>query len=100
MEFLKFVFSSFWTFFGFVVFAVIALEVIKTFFDFIVELIHGKQPVVNIPKEAKFVAKEEEDLKKKFKESVNDGREHAEVGVTMEVGDVMVRNAKTGKTKK
>lgn len=42
MEFIKFVFSSFWTFIGFFLFALIAYAALKAVFDFIVELIHGK----------------------------------------------------------
>ncbi len=49
MEFVRFVFSSFWTFAGFFFFAIIAYAVIKAAFDFIVELVHGKPLVINNP---------------------------------------------------
>lgn len=105
MELLNFIFRSVWTFFGFVVLLILAIEFVQAFLNFIVELVHGKQPIVNIPKEAKFISKEEEDLKKKFNASTSSkpaqqSGEKATVGVTMEVGDVMTRSAKTGKIKK
>ena len=47
MEFVKFVFSSFWTFVGVFLLSLVAVSIIKTFFDFIVELVHGKQIIIN-----------------------------------------------------
>lgn len=49
MEFVKFVFSSFWTFSGFFFFAIIAYAILKAAFDFVVELIHGKPTIINNP---------------------------------------------------
>lgn len=48
MEFLKFIFSNFWTFIGFFLLCCVATTVIKGLFDFIVELIHGKPTIQNI----------------------------------------------------
>lgn len=92
MEFVKFVFSSFWTFAGFFLFGFLAFIIIKAFFDFIVELIHGKQPIVNIPESAKFISSGEEKigeaLMKNPPAKKSDGKEHAAANVQIKVGDV------------
>lgn len=44
MEFIKFIFDSFWTFVGFFALGLLAYAIINAVFNFIVELVHGKQP--------------------------------------------------------
>lgn len=53
MEILKFVFGNFWTFMGVFLCLLVLASIMKNFFDFIVELIHGKQQIINynLPKE-------------------------------------------------
>ena len=100
MEIVKFIFSSFWTFAGVFLLSLVAVSVIKAFFDFIVELVHGKQPVVNIPESAKFVSKGDEKTAKALmkkaadEKPANDGKEHVDASVTMKVGDIQVRSNK------
>lgn len=58
MEFLKFIFSNFWTFMGFFLLCCVGYAVIKALFDFVVELIHGKQTIqhINLPEGTKIEA--------------------------------------------
>lgn len=60
MNFIQFIFRGFWTFSGFFLLSLIGYSVIKAVFDFIVELIHGKQVIqhVHLPEGAKVVQKE------------------------------------------
>ena len=60
MVFLNFVFRDFWTFLGFFLLSLIGYSVVKAVFDFIVELIHGKQVIqhVHLPEGTKVVQKE------------------------------------------
>lgn len=79
MEFVKFIFSSFWIFFGFIVLVSLAITALKTVFSFIVELIHGKPTVVNLPPGAKVEQKKPEENRVKGK-------------ITITGGDVQVRS--------
>lgn len=68
MEFFKFIFSSFWTFAGFFLLSLVVVAIIKSAFDFVVELIHGK-PMVNnyyLDKDVKIEKKEKTDNKPKI----------------------------------
>lgn len=59
MDFFKFVFRDFWTFLGFFVLACVVLALVKSLFDFIVELIHGKPAIqhINLPEGTKIEEK-------------------------------------------
>lgn len=62
MNFIQFVFRDVWTFFGFCLLVILGTVLVKTVFDFIVELIHGKQAIqhVHLPEGTKVVQKEKE----------------------------------------
>lgn len=82
MEFIRFVFSSFWNFLGFVVLVSLAITALKTFFNFVVELIHGKPTVVNLPPGAKVEEKEQK----------KDSGNKVKGKVSISGGDVSVRS--------
>ena len=82
MEFIKFVFSSFWTFAGFFFLSLIAYVVIKAVFDFIVELIHGKQVIINNPE--KIIATESKPKKEE------EPTEKVDASVAVSAADVSV----------
>ena len=86
MEFVKFVFSSFWTFSGFFFFAIIAYATLKSVFDFIVELIHGKPVIINNPEKIIETPK----LAEKVKKSV----EKIDSSVKVDLADVSVMKRK------
>lgn len=60
MDFIQFVFRDVWTFFGFCLLVILGTALVKAVFDFIVELIHGKQVIqhVHLPEGTKVVQKE------------------------------------------
>lgn len=64
MEFIKFIFSSFWTFTGFFLILCAAATVVKSVFDFVVELAHGKPIVQNVILKKEEEIKNTEELKK------------------------------------
>jgi hypothetical protein len=47
MEFLKFIFSSFYVWLGFIIILIVAGAILNTVLDFIVEMFYGKPPVTN-----------------------------------------------------
>lgn len=83
MEFVKFIFSNFWTFIGFFLVICVIATVIKYLFDFIVELIHGKPTIQNItvPEGAKVITTKDKEADNKIESEVK-----------VEVGNVDVRS--------
>lgn len=92
MEFVKFVFSSFWTFIGFFLFALIAYAALKAAFDFIVELIHGKpgENKICLNRDAKIEMEDGKVLKVSKKEKEKEPQK-IKGGVKMTSSEVSVR---------
>lgn len=92
MIFFEFVFQSFWHFLGFVALSGLVLECLRLFFNFIVELIHGKPVIQNLKipidkmEEIKDLSKEKED-NKKAKDPNDNG---FDAGLSMNIGKVEV----------
>lgn len=61
LEILEWIFGSFWRFAGVCAILILIIDLIKLFFDFIVELIHGKQTIqnFNLPENTKIEEKKE-----------------------------------------
>ena len=85
MEILQFIFRDFWTFIGCLLLIAVIFSLVKAFFDFIVELIHGKQPIINLPKDTKIIQPKEKPF---------DGVEKVDANIAIEGGDVEVKTFK------
>lgn len=84
MNFIQFIFRDVWTFFGFCLLVILGTALVKTVFDFIVELVHGKQTIqhVHLPEGTKVEQKAKE---QKATEDINGS-------VYMEPAEVSVRS--------
>lgn len=89
MEFLKFIFSNFWTFIGFFLVLCVAATVVKSLLDFVVELIHGKPTIQNITLDKD--TKVELPTKKEKKDKPLKDTQDVSSGASISGGDVSVR---------
>lgn len=91
MEFLEFVFGGgFWRFSGFFLLSLIGLSAIGTFFDFIVELIHGKPTIINNPEKIIEVPKKITEVPKTIKKKTKEPTEKIDSAIKIEAADVSV----------
>lgn len=96
MEILQFIFRDFWTFIGVFLMLIVIYELIKSFFDFIVELIHGKPQILSFPNGAK-ISSDQKEFLYPYKEAQPQTTEKVDADVVIEGGDVEVK--KFGKKK-
>lgn len=96
MGILQFIFRDFWTFIGCLLLIAVIFSLVKAFFDFIVELIHGKPQILSFPNGVK-ISPDQKEFLYPYKEAQPQTTEKVDTDIVIEGGDVEVK--KFGKKK-